>query len=391
LNPSASSPRPAPLFAILVITVLGSVSGGAFWAGLFFVTAGYYRFSPERNLVLATVMGAVYALGAGTSARLFRRVAPRSVLFGALGSWAVAALLPVLWPRAEIALWVSALIGSAASAILWPVVESYLAAGRHGVRMRAAIGWFNITWTPAVAVSLLVMPMLARVGLIWSLALCAGVNVAASSVVFCLTPRPVSHAPDIASATIGPEYPWLARSASWLLPLSYMISSTMAPVLPHRLAAVGIGAPSSVIAALWMAARFATLFLMWRTNFWHGRWGTLVTAGVAMAVGLALVLLATTPAGIVAGLLLCGAGMGLTYYAALYYSMAVGHAAVEAGGAFEARIGVGMCVGPGLGIVGHAVTGSAHRDSATVVLTLLVVALVSRCALGPYLDARRRR
>ena len=216
-------------------------------------------------------------------------------------------------------------------------------------------------------------------------------NIAALTAVVALPSRPAPHAPEVATATIGPEYPWLARSASWLLPLSYMISSTMAPVLPHRLAEVGIGAPSSAIAALWMAARFATLFIMWRTDFWHGRWGTLAAAGVTMSGGLALVLLAATPSGIVAGLLLCGTGMGLTYYGALYYSMAVGHAAVEAGGAFEARIGVGMCVGPGLGILGHAAAGPARGGSATVVLTLLAVGLASRGALGPYLDARRRR
>ena len=93
----------------------------------------------------------------------------------------------------------------------------------------------------------------------------------------------------------------------------------------------------------------------------------------------------------VAGLLLYGAGMGLTYYAALYYSMAVGHAAVDAGGSFESLIGVGYCVGPLLGILGHAAAGPARAGSATVMLTWLVAAFASRGALRPYLEARRRR
>ena len=63
MQPSSSN-RPAPLFAVLAVTFLGSVSGGAFWAGLFFVTAAHYGFSPLRNLVLASSMGAVYAVGA---------------------------------------------------------------------------------------------------------------------------------------------------------------------------------------------------------------------------------------------------------------------------------------------------------------------------------------
>jgi hypothetical protein len=130
---------------------------------------------------------------------------------------------------------------------------------------------------------------------------------------------------------------------------------------------------------------------MWRTGFWHGRWATLALGGVGLAGGLALVLLAQTPAGIVAGLLLYGAGMGLTYYAALYYSMAVGHAAVDAGGNFEALIGLGYLVGPMLGVMGHAVANPAGAGTATVVLTWLVTGLASRGAIRPYLEARRRR
>jgi hypothetical protein len=392
LRPRADPRRPAPLGAVLSVTFLGSVSGGAFWAGLFFVTDAHYRFSPARNLVLAAVMGAVYAFGARVSGRLARSSAPRAVLCASLASWAVAALFPILFPHAELALWVGALLGSAASAVTWPIVESYLAAGRHGPRMRAAIGWFNVTWTPATALPLVVMPLIAPIGIIWIFALSAVVDIAALVlVVLTLPPRPGEHAPEAATAAVGPEYGALFRSASWLLPLSYVISSTLAPVLPHRLATVGMSAPSSLVAALWMAARFATLFLMWRTGFWHGRGGTLAAGGAALGGGLALVLLAHSPAPMVAGLLLYGAGMGLTYYAALYYSMTVGHAAVDAGGTFEALIGLGYCVGPLLGILGHVAAGPAGAGSATVMLTWFVAAFASRGVVRPYLEARRRR
>ena len=72
--------------------------------------------------------------------------------------------------------------------------------------------------------------------------------------------------------------------------------------------------------------------------------------------GLALVLLAHTLPVLVAGLFAYGAGMGVIYYASLYYVMAVGAAAVDAGGNFEALIGVGYCVGPLLGLIGEALT-----------------------------------
>ena len=67
--------RPAPLAAVLTVTFAGSLSGGVFWQAIFFLTAGHYRFSPERNLVLAAVMGAVYAIAAAGAGILFLALA----------------------------------------------------------------------------------------------------------------------------------------------------------------------------------------------------------------------------------------------------------------------------------------------------------------------------
>jgi hypothetical protein len=170
------------------------------------------------------------------------------------------------------------------------------------------------------------------------------------------------------------------------------MSSTLSPILPHRLAAVGVGAaPESVVAAIWMIARFAAMFAMWRIDFWHGRWGTLVLAGAALTAGMSTVLLATTLPLVIAGLVLFGAGMGLTYYATLYYSLAVGHGAVDAGGSFESLIGVGYSIGPLLGLIGHATGGPARAGPLTVALTCLVAGGASVAALRAYREARRRR
>ena len=370
------------------------MSGGAFWAGIFFVTAQHYRFSTAHNLMLAGTMGLTYAISAratGVLSRALQRyLSPRAVLAVALGVWGIASVAPLAARDSLPVLWLAALVGAATSAMTWPLVESFLSAGRHGAGMRSALGWFNVVWTPATAVPLLLLPLFARQDILWTVAISAVTNAGALVALVLLPPHPPSHPREAAVASVGPEYPWLLRSASWLLPLSYLMSSTLAPVLPHRLAALGGTLPDSVVAATWMVARFATLFFMWRVRFWHGRWGTLVAAGGALACGLALVLVAPTLPGVVAGLFLFGAGMGITYYAALYYSLAVGHAAVDAGGTFEALIGLGYCVGPLLGLTGHAV-GGAHAGSATVALTWMAAALVALPGLRPYLHARRKR
>ena len=346
----------APLSAVLAVSVLGSVSGGTFWAGLFFVSAGVYHFSATANLTLATIMGAVYAVAARGAGRLARGRAPRHVLSAALLVWTGAALLPLLLPGARTTLWTAALIGSAASATTFPVVESYLTAGRHGAEMRSAIGKFNLTWTPATALPLLLLPLLAHhPG--GSFVVSAASSTLAWLATWRLPPHPAAHDTDASAQAVGPTYRALLTVASWLLPFSYVVSSTLAPILPHRLAAVGVGTAASLVAASWMAARFLALALMWRTHFWHGRWATLAAGAAALVGGLALVLLAHTLPVLMAGLFAYGAGMGVIYYASLYYVMAVGAAAVDAGGNFEALIGVGYCVGPLLGLLAEALTG----------------------------------
>src|SRR6266540_1751003 len=213
--------RPAPLGAVLTVTFLGSLSGGVFWAAIFFVTAGHYGFSPARNLVLAAVMGTVYALTAATAGRLMRtvlaRLAPRAVLQAALATWTVAGVLPLLL-AGEPVMWLSGLLGALASAITWPVVESYLGAGRHGAAMRAAIGWFNVTWTPALS---------------------AAGSAAALLATRMLPLYPGAHEAAAAEAAVGPEYPRLRQAAQWLLPFSYVLCAAMSPVLPHRLTELG--------------------------------------------------------------------------------------------------------------------------------------------------------
>jgi len=393
---SAPTDRPAPLAAVLAVTFAGSLSGGVFWAAIFFLTAGHYQFTPTGNLLLATVMGGVYAVTAAGAGRLVRRLSttssPRAVLMTALASWTMAAAIPLAAPQSVAAIWAGALLGAASSAVTWPIVESYLSAGRHGADMRAAIGLFNVTWTPATALALLLMPVVSRADPLATLALSAVASLVALGATWALPARPGAHAPDAAQAAVGREYPLLLRAASWLLPMSYILYAVIAPLLPHRLAAVGVvGGQAGFIAGLWMVARFATLLAMWRTGFWHGRWETLALGAGALAIGLAMILLAPSLAVMEVGLVLFGAGMGLTYCASIYYSLSVGHAAVDAGGAFEALIGFGYFAGPVIGLAARAVAAPAHATGATVALAWLVAAGCSTGALRRYLAARRAR
>jgi hypothetical protein len=71
------------------------------------------------------------------------------------------------------------------------------------------------------------------------------------------------------------------------------------------------------------------------------------------------------------GFVLFGLGAGASYHAALAYGMVVGEAEVDAGGTFEAMIGLGYAGGPAAGLLGvpvAALLGISPGVAATVLL-----------------------
>jgi len=377
----------APLFPVLAVTFLASIAAGTFWSGIFFVAARKHGSSPTENLVLAVAMGVVYALGAHGTGTLMRwsqrHLGPRGIVRGALTVLALASLGPAIWPEGRVILWVSAILGGGVQAILWPVVESYLSSGRHGAVMRRAIGQFNTSWSVAVPVTLFVIPLLGVAHIDWAFwltAACIGVSlVFTRSLPATIAP----HDEEEASAAMGADYPQLMRASLWLLPMSYVLSSALGPLLPHRMVELQI-APDveTALAATWLVVRALFLFGLSRVHFWHGRWNMLVIGPAGMLLGIAGVLQSPSVVTLVLSLAVFGAGMAIIYTAALYYAMTVGHAAVDAGGQFEGRIGMGYVVGPVVGMTG-TLTGVAWVISlAAGSVVMLAMAQVARAHQG---------
>ena len=177
--------RPTSLRAVLAVSFLCSLGTGVFWHGVPFIAKHAYDFTQTRNLLLALAMGLVYMAGAFTAGRVTRWVerwlSPRGVLDACVIVVTVVCLGPVVFrgERGEPALWVAALVGTYLYSLLWPLLESYLTAGRHGAQMRSAIGWFNLTWASAVAIPLFLMaPILEKHGE-WTIGAFAATTLAA--------------------------------------------------------------------------------------------------------------------------------------------------------------------------------------------------------------------
>ena len=394
--PSAAIPRdPTPnsardrlvLPAVLLYAALTSVGTGLTMNGVFFVTAEQFGFGDLANLLLGLAVNLPYIPAAMLAGPLSKRWGARLTLVATIvimiAMGVVLAAMPPAW-----AWWLLVPAYNACAGLQWPIVESYVASGRHGTDMRRSIGLFNITWAAAVGPGLWLISLF-HDDLGRAFVTLAIVHAVTLPTLACWPARPPAHDVELGRRHAGGEYPLLLRASRVLLPLSYVLINLITPLMPRIWDDLGVRssmAPS--LTSTWMVVRVPVFIAMYLWIGWHGRWGVLVLGGTLLTLGSTLAAGGwSTEAGVV-GLALLGTGQAMVYYAALYYGMAVGHAEVESGGYHEAIIGIGYLAGPLLGLGGAVLFPGAAGS-------LVVIGGLTVCGawLGgkSYRKARDRR
>ncbi|MBM4107962.1 MAG: MFS transporter [Phycisphaerae bacterium] len=373
-------PTPAALTPVFVITFLNSVGTGVVQNGIYFITREAYGFGPLGNYALGTVLGVAYVLGAFAAGRIVEGLRRRLGLTsrGTL-AWTIAILgllcpVPMLAERMGLgqgAIWPMIFLYSGTSGLLWPLIESYVSGGRSGPGLRRAIARWNVVWSAAVLLAFWAMAPLMKTNPLVIVALLGVVQGGSALLVWRLPADPPLHDHDAAEPH-PPVYERLLTAFRLLLPTSYLVLCTLGPYLPEAIARMGVSAAwATPLASVWLAARVGTFIVMGRLKGWHGRWLPAVQGAVLMLAGFGICVLAPRVAdgwvglGVLAAGLACfGTGMATIYSAALYYAMAVGKAAVGAGGTHETLIGLGYTVGPALGLLASSFveTGWIARD-----------------------------
>lgn len=395
-------PLPASVTAISIVTFLNSLGSGLLWSGVFFVTEQSFEWSEAQNFLLALGATVVYAAAAFMSGRV---VAALDHLVSVRSIVALLMVLQLLGGAAALlgapGVIVCALVASGASAMLWPIMESYLSAGRHGHELRRAIGIFNMVWMSAVGAALLLMaPALAAGHATLGLLLFVPISAASLALLPWLPARPPPHGSATSDHHVDPNPPadaaGVAASAAArlplhrhrpeqeralrdatrvLLPVGYVLIGSLGPAIPFLLGSLEVEPGwRTPVTSTWMMARLLTVALLIRFTFWHGRASPLAIGFLLAAGGFATIALATSLPVMMLGLACFGAGQALIYYAALYYAMAVGGAEVNAGSVFEALIGLGYGVGP---IVGLAVGGSGRAYVWGVLAISVAITLIA--------------
>ena len=370
-----------PVWVIFAITIAGSSSTGLFWNALGFIAKHAYGFSRIENLTLYLAMGLVYAASAWKAGSVGKIIgwSDRGGVVWCLLGMAVGLAVPGILPS-KMGLWIAGIWVSGVSALLWPVVHAYLAGGRPPDKVAKVQGVFNLIWMTSVTIPMFILPPFLDTGARGVFLVSACTLLMVLPLAFWL-PRVTPSAFVDPSGTGGsagrPEWQaLLVRSRRWLV-VTYLFMSAFPPLLPYAFEASGIASTlETPLTGTWMVVRVVFVAFLWRTTFWQGHRTFLIGAGLAGTLGFGLALGAGFLPGpplpwMFFGFILFGLGAGASYHAALAYGMVVGEAEVDAGGTFEAMIGLGYAGGPAAGLLGvpvAALLGISPGVAATVLL-----------------------
>ncbi len=369
------------VWVIFAITIAGSSSTGLFWNALGFIAKHAYGFSRIENLTLYLAMGLVYAASAWKAGSVGKIVgwSDRGGVVWCLLGMAVGLAVPGILPS-KMSLWIAGIWVSGLSALLWPVVHAYLAGGRPPDKVAKVQGVFNLIWMTSVTIPMFILPPFLDTG-------ARGVFLVSACTLFmvlplafwlpCVTPSAFVDPSGACGSAGHPEWQaLLVRSRRWLV-VTYLFMSAFPPLLPYAFEASGIASTlETPLTGTWMVVRVVFVAFLWRTTFWQGHRPFLIGAGLAGTLGFGLALGAGFLPGpplpwMFFGFILFGLGAGASYHAALAYGMVVGEAEVDAGGTFEAMIGLGYAGGPAAGLLGvpvAALLGISPGVAATVLL-----------------------
>lgn len=359
--------------------------------GVYFYSESRLDFDKSLNLWLALLFGGFYIAGALASHPVAKRISERQLLLLSIVAQAAIHLMLALVVDTSL-LFVAMAVAALCNGLKWPVVESYVTAGRHSRNQLESIGHFNVAWASAVPLSLLIVgPLLgsSAPSLLFYLAL--GCNVIGFGLCW-FTPRRPLHLPDDHPERPSPErigrYRVLLASSQWSMLACYALLFLLAPMLPAILARLDVAlilAPAA--SALIDLTRLGTFVLLQKWHGWYGRAWPMWFNAVGLPISCLMTLFGGHVVVVLIGEIIFGFCCGLTYYCSLYYVIASRNASVDAGGAHEGLIGAGFLFGPAAGLVG---VGLSNLVGSYVVGMLIGIApLILLSTAGGLLPLRK--
>jgi hypothetical protein len=346
--------------ACFALEALNSMATTYYFYYLYFYTEKRFNFNAMQNLLLAALLGFVYALGAFFAGRFAQKFGYLTSIRSGTAIMIVAFLS--CSQTESIGLTIAlAIAGALGMCLTWPALEALVSEGAPPARLPGLLGFYNVVWAASAGfayftggamqhkwgwpASLFYVPAgLLALGLGVATWLAGEVRrqpaAPEHAALPLLHPMKESYRSPVAPATFL-KLAWLAN------PLGYVAINTIISSVPALAARLSLSPMlAGFVCSTWLFARAGAFVALWMWPGWHYRFRFLAGAYMVMMISFGAMLLAPYLWVLVLSQILLGPALGLIYYSSLFYSMDVGAAKAEHGGIHEAVIGLGNCVGP---------------------------------------------
>jgi MFS family permease len=345
--------------ACFALEALNGLATTYFFYYLYFYTQERFQFDAMQNLLLAALLGCVYAFGSYFSGRFAQKFGYLTAIrCGA--ALMIAAFLACSQARSlglTIALAVAGCLGMC---LTWPAMEALVSEGEPPARLQGLVGFYNFVWAAIAGFAYFTGgAMLQKWGLQSLFYVPTGILALELGLATWLEEkvRRQPAAPAAADLPLlhpmkdsyqSPVAPAMFLKLAWLAnPMAYLAINTIissVPALARRLSFSPMLA--GFVCSIWLFTRAGAFVALWLWPGWHYRFRFLAAAYVVMMVSFGAMLLVPHLWALVLSQIFLGPALGLIYYSSLFYSMDVGQTKGEHGGIHEAVIGVGNCLGP---------------------------------------------
>ena len=376
--------------ACFALEALNGLATTYYFFYLYFYTAERFHFHAMQNLLLAALLGFVYAGGAFFGGRFAQKFGYlTAVQCGAalmIAAFLACSRTESLWPTVALTM-----VGSLGMCLTWPALEALVSEGEPPARLQGLIGAYNVVWAVTAGFAYFTGGALQQKWG-WTISLCyvpAGLLILEPALAAWLR-RKVRQQPAVTGQAPLPllhpmreSYRSPIAPATFLKlalvanPMAYLAINTVissAPALAQRLNFSPMLA--GFVCSIWLFARAGAFVALWLWPGWHYRFRFLAAAYVALMLSFGVMLLAPHLCVLVLAQLFFGPAVGLIYYSSLFYSMDVGDAKGEYGGIHEAVIGAGNCAGPGVAALALRFFPAHAGSGAWAVCLLLTPGLI---------------
>jgi predicted MFS family arabinose efflux permease len=371
-------------FSCFTLEGLNSFATVLYFNYLYFFMRDRFGFDNKHNLALAAFLGFIYALAAWQAGKFAQR---RGYFIALKLGFSVMAVSLVA------GLFLKSIFGQIFSAsgvtlgmcFIWPTLEALASDSETLARLPNVVGLYNVVWAVTNALAYFVGgTLIENFGYKIIFALPLAIVLLQLSLTFWLH----RHATEIARDLLNKPKPELPpeppRPASpkakaflqmaWLAnPFAYIAIQTLIAVIPGIAAKFHLSPMlAGFFCSLWCFVRLGAFVLLWHWPKWHYKFRWLGTAFAILIASFATILTAPNLAALIAAQIFFGAAIGLIYYSSLFYSMDAGDTRGEHGGIHEAAIGLGNCVGPGIGAAALQFLPQVAHSGAIAVSVLLL-------------------